>query len=252
MFRFYLKKMLISPVFVVSAVLLLASVIVSVWPMVLTDPYVLYLHQYSFHIGVEIYFMPVVCVLPVCLIQNEMNGRHADLYYFARTSKRKYLFSGICGAAVSGMMIMFAAYVLFLILCAVCAYPQGISFENALTTYGYDDWSGFRLYLYSGLIYCLNGIIWPVIAYTVLFCTSNAYIAVSTPFIVRTLIGYFIQHLDLEALKYIDMGHLKLSSGIVVDWMWNGMSYLIGYIAIVVLLCTAICYLNMEKRLRKQ
>jgi hypothetical protein len=250
-----MKKLIVSPITLFSVLLLFCATIISVWPDPITDPNPLYLHQYAFHIGVLIYFMPVATVLPICNLQNELSKKHAGLFYSIRCSRKKYLLSGIIGAVMSGVIIMLAAFCLFFFFVFILSLPKVISFDSSLTTYGYDHWSGLKLYLYSGLIYCLNGIVWPVIAYTVLFCSRNAYAAICFPFIFRTLIGYVSQHLgeDIsESFYYLDMGQMKLASGLVENWPLNGMSYLLGYIMIIILLCTGICFYCMNRGKRNE
>lgn len=245
MFLFYMKKYIISPVFLLSVMLLTASALIGAWPL---DQQVIYLHQYSFYIGVEVYFMPVVTVLPVCFLQSEMQCRHAELFYVERTTRKRYLLSGIAGAALCGLLIMFFAFILFTISCFLLSNPSGISFDVSLNQYGYDNLSGFRLYLYSGLVYCLNGLIHPVIAYTVLHLTLNAYLAVSMPFILRTLISFTVQHLEIPPLYLIDAGQMKLSSHMADHWPGHGISYVFLYTGLVMALCYLINCRTMEKR----
>lgn len=246
MLGLYIKKLAFSSAHFIAVLLLTASAVVSVTPL---NQYVLYLHQYSFHIGVEIYFMPIASVLPVCLLQKEMFCSNTYLFYLNRTTKTRFLLNGMISAVFSGAMIMACSYTMFTLLCFLSADPMGLDFRIFLTAYEHDSWSGTQLFLYSGLIYCLNGCIYPMIAYTFIICTKNAYLAVSMPFIIRTLTGYIVQSLNIgqsNPLKYLDMGHLKLSSGIAYQWPGHGFSYLIAYIVLIFVMCCIICSWKMN------
>lgn len=246
MFGLSIRKMIFSPVHYIAVLLLTMSAVISVIPL---NQYVLYLHQYSFHIGVEIYFMPVASVLPVCCFFKEIFCSNTYLFFLKRTTKVRFLLSGMISAVFSGMMIMACSYVMFTLLCFLSTAPMELDFTMFLTAYEYDSWSGIRIFLYSGLIYCLNGCIYPMIAYTVIICTKNTYLAVSMPFIIRTLIGYIVQSLNIDQsslLNYLDMGHLKLSSGIAYQWPGHGFSYLIAYIVLLLGICCIICSWKMD------
>lgn len=232
MIHIYLKKMIFSPITIISALFLTLTLLLSCLSLAgfttLWGP--LYLFQYMSSVGIMYYFVPVMTVLPICLVQYEMIIKNAEVYVLHRSTPQRYIIGGIVSSAISGAVITLMAFVIFIIFCivvdiCVMAMPQYSDItENIVYTEilgnKLHDLSGtwfakspvWILYLREAFVFACNGVIWPVISYTVFSFSKNQYIAAAAPFIFRTGGAYILQNLKWpEWIWKLDPTRLKLS-----------------------------------------
>lgn len=245
MFRYYLKNMLLSPAFVIGITGLSLAMLAG------ADLYddLLYSYQYAISIGVTSFFIPVASVLPVCYMQRQMNNGNVSLLCLIRSNRRSYSICPLFSASISGMAVMLGAFLLFTLFCAVyCPAPY---FGNGLFTYTdnfYCFFSGYPhlMYLLMGVIFTLNGAIWPAVSLLCFSFTSNQYVPLAVPFVVRTGTGYLAQAFGWF---YLDPSQLLLK-GVANQLPGGGIPFLLSYSAVVILLCGVFWYCSVRRRLR--
>lgn len=246
MLRFYLRNTLLSPALLVG--------IIGLWLAMLVGTNfnndLLYCYQYTISLGVTSFFIPVATVLPICFMQKQMDAGNIRYICLIRSSRRSFSGGALLSAVLSGMAIMLGAFLLFTVSCAIYC-PLGIPyFGNGLFSYQtvfYDVLLKHpqMLYLLMGAIFTLNGAIWPAISLLCWAFTSNQYLALAVPFVVRTGAGYLTQSMGLF---YLDPSQLLLK-GVANQLPGGGVPYVLLYSAIVVLLCGILWNFSIKRRL---
>ena len=101
MFSFYCKKLLRCPATYAAALLFFASLVFSVseypnWidPVSYWNP--LFLYEVSMNLGVTIWFIPVVTVLPICFVRKELSRGGVWQLPLLRTSPSRFALGGSC------------------------------------------------------------------------------------------------------------------------------------------------------------
>lgn len=246
MLRFYLRNTLLSPSLIVG--------IMGLWLAMLVGTNfhndLLYCYQYTISLGVTSFFIPVATVLPVCLMQKQMNTGNIQYVCLVRSNRRSFSSGALLSAVFSGMAVALGAFLLFTVFCCVYS-PSGTPyFGDGMFPYQTDFYVSLIEYpklLYSlmGAIFTLNGAIWPAISLLCWAFTSNQYLALAIPFVVRTGAGYLTQSLGMF---YLDPSQLLLK-GIANQLPGGGVPYVLLYSAIVVLLCGILWDYSIKRRL---
>ena len=229
MFRLYLKNTILSPSMVFAVVGLYLSMLVSGWPLGNSD--LLYNFQETISLGFTAFFIPVVSVIPICYFQYSLLNGKTLHYYLIRTKKKNYFFGACGGAVLSGVVVMVFAFILFSITCLIYSpmgpphigdglFPNNSLFYTELAKYP------ILSYLLNGFVFAMNGTIWPMLSLMCFSLTSNRYVVMALPFVVRTIMGYFAQSWQIYVL---DPAQLLLK-GIAREWIGGGIPYLLLYI----------------------
>lgn len=246
MLRFYLRNTLFSPALIVGIIGLCLAMLVGTS----FNNDLLYCYQYTISFGVTSFFIPVATALPICFIQKQMNADNIRYICLVRSSQRAFSVGALLSAVLSGMAIMLGAFLLFTISCAIYC-PFGTPyFGNGLFSYQTAFYGAFlkhpkMLYLLMGAIFTLNGAIWPAISLLCWAFTSNQYLALAAPFVVRTGAGYLTQAMGWF---YLDPSQLLLK-GVASQLPGGGVPYVLLYSAIVVLLCGILWSFSAKRRL---
>lgn len=249
MLRFRLRNTILSPAMFIAIVGLYLSMVVSVWPFANCD--LLYNYQYTISLGFTAFFIPVASVLPFCNFQHLLTTGKSTQFCLIRSKKSSYVFSTCISAVTSGMIVMVGAFVLFTITCLAYS-PSGTAYiGNGLFTYSNTFYAPLMrrplaLYLLMGGIFAINGAMWPMVSMLCFAFTSNLYLAISVPFITRTLMGYLTQLLGLYVL---DPAQLLLK-GVAMQWPGGGIPYLLLYTGVAALLCGGVWTIGEYRRLR--
>ena len=247
MVRFYLKNTVLSPATLVG--------MLGLWLGMLAGTFftedLLYCYEYPIGLGVAGFFLPVATVLPICLLERQMNAGIRDLC-LARSGRRSFSFGAVLGAVVSGMAVALGAFVLFTVFCAV--YTPGAHFGGGMTEffsskipiYAALNAHPALLYLTMGGVFALNGSLWPAVSLACLSFTSNQYLALAAPFVLRVAMSYFAQSFQLF---FLDPAQLLLK-GVMSLTFGGGIPYALLYCATVILLCGLAWSMSVTRRLR--
>ena len=244
MVRFYLRNTLISPA-ILAGVIGLALVMIAGGDF--ADD-LLYCYQYTVSIGIASVFIPVVTVLPVCYLQRQMNAGNVRYVCLIRSNCCSFSGGALLSAILSGMAVMLGAFLIFTAFCYFyCPSPyfgEGMGFYPSAFYGIFLQHPGF-LYLIMGGIFILNGVIWPAISLLCFSFTSNQYVALAVPFIVRTGAGYLTQNFGWD---YLDPSQLLLK-GIASQLLGGGIPYVVLYSAVVVMICGIFWNGSVKRRL---
>lgn len=250
MYRFSIKNTLLNPTIIVA--------VFGLWIGMLlgtdfsTD--VTYSFHYTISIGVTSYFIPVVSVLPIFYLMKQLNKGYVRNLCLFRSNVNTYSWGLVASAILSGMTIMTLALLLFTI--SVMVYSAlflgtpyfGIGlFLFSEKFYRFIDYNFVLLYLHQAFVFILNGTIWPVITLASFCFTTNSYIALAFPFIIRVSLSWLTQG---TALFFLDPGQLLLGGGIMSKTVGNGIPYLLAYVCIVILLCGFIWRIDLGRSIR--
>lgn len=245
MFRFYLKKLLRCPAMAVSVLVLLLAMIGSVMPF--PSSYPLYLFQYATDIGFTLYFMPVVTVIPICFVQHGLQQKNSQQCVLFRGTTVRYALGGMFAACISGAIIMAAAVVLFLLFCCV-ALPGPVSFEISLWVHPFLDGQSPALnYLFCGAVFCLNGFLWPAIAFAAFTATNNQYFCAALPLLSRFLMSMFAQSIEQY---WLDPGQLLINGCAATYYPGGGIPFVFLYIAAVLVICGIFSIVRLNRRIQ--
>lgn len=246
MFRLYLKNTILSPSMAFAVAGLYLSMIVSGWPLGNSD--LLYNFQATISLGFTAFFIPAVSVIPICYFQYNLLSGKTLQYYLIRTKKTNYFFSACGGAVLSGAVVMILAFILFSITCLIYSpigpphIGDGLFSNNSLF---YSELAKYPIlsYLLNGFVFAMNGTIWPMLSLMCFSFTSNRYVVVALPFVVRTIVGYFAQSCQIYPL---DPAQLLLK-GIAREWVGGGIPYLLLYVGCLIMFTMGI-FLFFEYR----
>lgn len=243
MVRFYLRNTLLSPALIVGILGLVLA-------MLAGEDFsndLLYCYQYTISLGVTTVFIPIATVLPICFLQRQMNVGNVQQICLVRSGCHTFSSGAILSAVLSGMMVMLGAFFFFTIFCFIyCPAPY---FGEGMGFYPNSFYStllkqpGF-LYLIMGGVFVLNGAIWPAISMLCFSFTSNQYVALAVPFIVRTGAGYFTQAFRWY---YLDPSQLLLK-GVASQLPGGGIPYVLLYSAVVILVCSLFWNHSVKRR----
>lgn len=250
MFRFYLKNTLLSPAMIVA--------VLGMWIGMLLgcdfSPDVTYSLHYTISIGVTSYFIPVATILPVFYLMRQMNKGYIRNLCLFRSSMNMYSWGAVGSAILSGLSVLaltFLFFTLFLFLYSALFLGEpyfGIGlFLYSDGFYCLINNNFILLYLYQGIIFILNGAIWPVITLVSFAFTTNSYVTLAIPFIIRVALSWLTQG---TVLYFLDPGQLLLGGGIMAGTFGNGIPYLLTYVCIVILLCGIVWRFKMERSLQ--
>ncbi|MDO5410015.1 MAG: hypothetical protein Q4F21_06110 [Lachnospiraceae bacterium] len=261
MLGFYFRRFIVSPLVPVSAFILFIGMVFDS-RFLYGDtmlPGTLYLFQYISAVGSCSYFVPVVTVLTVCFVQYEITTKKAELFLLYRSTPKQYSISGILASAASGAVISFLAFIMFFIFCMI------VGNEGDWVTYGNAGKTLVRLHELEGtwferiyslpvlyfreiFIFLCNGMICPVIAFTIFSFTGNQYVAAILPFIWREGSKYIWQKPELPEWMWIfDPSELTLR-GVARYFPDSGLSYLLIYVVLIMLICGSITCYRMQRR----
>lgn len=250
MTRFYLKNTIFSPATAVG--------ILGLWLGMLlgTDFYtdLTYCFQYAISIGVTTFFIPVASILPICYLQRQMNAGHARDLCMIRSSRNAFSWGALIAAVLSGMVVMLGALLAFtafsvvynLLVWGTPYFGEGL-FVYSGEFYHFLSVHPVLIYFFQGGVFVLNGVIWPAVALMCFSFTSNSYITLAVPFVVRTALGWMTQ---TTPLYFLDPGQLMLGGGGMTGTVGGGIPYLLAYCATVIILCGIVWRYSLERRLQ--
>ena len=251
MLRFQLKNVIFTPATIVSILGLYLFMIVSLYPS--PHPDIMYNYQYSIAIGYGSIFIPVAAAIPVSFFLHQVGSYHNSQFTLIRSSIFSYIGATIFITVISGVIVTVGAFLLFTLTCFLYS-PAGTPYigagmfqDQAYIKSFYGNLTTHPLVLYGimGLIYTLNGAVWPMISLLCYSFSTNQYLIVSIPFIVSIVLGYASQMLELH---YLDPGQLMLFGGVAADLPFGGIPYAVSYIGIIVLLCGGIWAMRTYKK----
>jgi len=247
MIRFYLRNVIFSRAMIISIIGLYFSMIIGVWPFEVNG--ILYNYQYTISLGFTPFFIPVASVLPFCYFQHMLENSKSRYFFIIRSRKMLYTFTICLGAIISGMVVMFGAFILFTITCAFAPGSNAVHIES-MFSYAETFYQSLLdrpnyLYILMGVVFVINGAIWPTVSLLCFLITSNRYMALSIPFIIYILMGYFAQS---KSYYFLDPGQLLLK-GIASQWFGGGIPYLLIYSGIVITICSGIWTVVYYRRL---
>ena len=246
MLRFYLRNTLLSPALIVGIMGLLFAMLVGTN----FNNDLLYCYQYTISLGVTSFFIPVATVLPVCFMQKQINSGNIRYICLMRSSRCSFSGGALLSAVLSGMAVMLGAFLLFTACCYIYC-PLGTPyFGDGMFSYQTSFYDALlkrpeMLYLLMGCIFTLNGAIWPAISLLCFAFTSNQYLALAIPFVVRTGMGYLTQSMGWF---YLDPSQLLLK-GVANQLPGGGVPYVLLYSVVVVLLCGCFWNYSVKRRL---
>lgn len=249
MFSFYLKKLIISPMMILSVAGMFLMMLVSVAFM---EGYhelsPLYLFQYSNAVGISYYFIPVMTVLPICFLQYEMITKGAEKFLLYRSTAMRYLAGGLFAAGISGAVMMCASFAVFILFC-ILSSADGTALSTGLHSFTgtwLENCPTFMVYFWEAFVFSMNGVIWPMISFVSFAFSKNQYIAASLPLILRSGSSYLLQRLEWY---YLDPAQLQLDGVVSAGRSDGGLFYLISYVSIVVLICGMISFIQLRRRI---
>lgn len=246
MLRFYLRNTLLSPALIVGTI--------GLWLAMLAGTSfqndLLYCYQYTISLGVTSFFIPVATVLPICFMQKQMNAGNIRYVCLIRSSRRSFSSGALLGAVLSGMVVALGAFLLFTAFCCIYSPFGSPYFGNGLFLYQTSFYVALQkqpelLYILMGCIFTLNGAIWPAISLLCFTLSSNQYLALAIPFVVRTGAGYLMQAMGWF---YLDPSQLLLK-GVANQLPGGGVPYVLLYSVVVVLLCGLLWNYGVKRRL---
>lgn len=240
MLRFELKNIILTPATLIAILGLYLFMMVSIFPNPYND--IVYNYQYATQLGYGAYFIPIAVVLPICFFLHH-SGREKDAQFaLIRSRLSSYTSATVFSAVLSGMVVTMCAFILFTISCFFVHSAEGPAyFGNGLmeNSYAFDYYSRFLthpilLYFIMGVIYTINGAMWPVISLLCFSFTTNQYLTVAVPFVLRIVVGFIAEMMEWF---FLDPSQLQLFGGVSASWTGGGIPYMVTYIILVILLC---------------
>lgn len=253
MLRFQFRNVIITPASVIAILGLYLFMIVSLYSYHSAD--LMYNYQCTIALGYGGMFIPVAAVLPICFYLHHIGVKQSEQLLLIRSSLFPYARSTIFSAIASGMVVTMGAFLLFTITCFIYS-PEGSPYiglgmfsiqDDGNTIYASFFDYPVVLYALMGVIYTLNGAMWPMISLLCFSFTKNQYIVVSIPFIAKTVLAYIGGLLNLY---FLDPGQLKLFGSVSTEWVGGGIPFALGYIGSVILLCGSIWTIRKYREVR--
>lgn len=247
MVRFYLRNTLISPALPAG---ILALVLIMLVSGDFTDD-LMYCYQHSICLAPTGYFIPVVTVLPICLVQRQMGAGNTQYACLIRSSRRSFSGGALLGAVLSGMAVTLGAFLLFAVFCAIRSFPPTIGLGMHLYPADNPFYAALNLhpvllYLVMGGVFVLNGSLWPAISLLCWSFTPNQYVALAAPFVIKVAVSWSTQFLGLY---FLDPAQLLLK-GVLNQTFGGGVPYVLIYCAVVIAVCGIIWDCTVRRRLR--
>lgn len=262
MFVFYLKKLLRCPATYAAALLFFASIVFSVpeypeWyaPDVCWNP--IYLYEIAVNLGVSIWFIPAVTVLPISFVRRELSSGAVWQLPLLRSSPRRFALGGLAAACLSGVIVTLLGVALFFL--AGFLRARGTLITN-FTLMGSGEWPAgdFRAghsYLEVALIELAGlaamSVIHPAAAYLISGFTDNQYLCAASPFLLFTMALYSFQRLAYYVdprFGWFDPARLNPMGNPFLGARW-ALLYLLIYIFVVLLICALLFRLRLKRRL---
>lgn len=262
MFAFYCKKLLRCPATYAAALLFFASIVFSVseypnWidPEAYWNP--IYLYEISVNLGVAIWFIPVVTVLPICFVRKELSRGGVWQLPLLRTSPRRFALGGLAAACLSGVIVTLLGVALFFLVGFLRA--GGTMIKN-YTLMGGGSWSvgdfrSGRNYVEVAFIELAGlagmSVLYPAAAYMISAFSDNQYLCAASPFLLFSLALYTFQRLEYyvdSRFAWLDPSNLNPMNN-PFDNANLAMLYTLTYISIVLLLCTTLFHCRLKRRL---
>ncbi|MDO5410016.1 MAG: hypothetical protein Q4F21_06115 [Lachnospiraceae bacterium] len=261
MFRFYFRKFALSPMVLLASLLLFLGMIFdSRWMYgKVSLPGTLYLFQYISAVGVYSSLIPLATVLSVCVVQYQITVKNVEVFLLHQSSPKRYVTGGVLAAAASGAITNLLAVLLFFAYCNIVKHEGDCQFfeDTGMTlirlfelkgTWFEDVDSLPILYGREIFIFVFRGIIFPVISFTLFLFIKNPYIIAILPFALYQGSEYFWQHPLMPEWTWIfDPGSLSLRNLHVSGLPDSGLSYMVGYIAVVLVVCSVLSYYRIRR-----
>lgn len=250
MLRYQLRNTVLTSATVISILGLYLFMVISIYPHPTTD--LMYNYQYVTQIGYGSYFVPAAAVIPICFFLHYAGSEKERQFALIRSRLSIYTRSTVFTAALSGMTVTMGAFLLFTLTCLIYS-PEGSPYIGVGLlegSYGADFYSKFfdhpvALYAIMGAVYTVNGAMWPIISLLCFSFTCNHYVVIAVPFILRALIAYVAQAF---CWYYLDPGQLTLMGAVAAELPGGGIPYMLGYIGIVILLCSGIWVIRTYRK----
>jgi hypothetical protein len=246
----------------------------------------LYAFEYADALGIVIYFVPIAAALPVCYIQRYLSREDTSRLLLFRGSRSRYIAANIISTILVGMIVMAAAFCLFAIISFFHCWPNGVwtadvdpdlvpymdeegvliwpeEQEVTYTQVGYldillhEDYGlvgtfailskhHLLLFLAEGLVLAIQGAIYATVALGCFAFTSNQYVSLAFPFLLRTGLAFLGSSTDLA---WLDPGQLSLG-GWMSETIGGGTVYLFSAWCVVTLLFGGAWGLRLVRRSR--
>lgn len=213
--------------------------------------------QTSFITGPSAYILPVLTALPSVMRWHEERTSGAYRSYVLRKGRRRYAFSKILEAAISGALVMILSLVLFTVFVYIYAAAHGMRVTYEM--YGmfgseYDPTLYYRLIIggKGRLVYLINclflvgyGMLWPCIGTAVSVFIRDKRLALASAFLAKRFLEFVT-----GAAPVLRASNLLLST-YAQSMFLGGIPYAVCYVLVTLLLCTVIVYFGMEYVLAK-
>ena len=247
MLRYYLKNTIFSPATVVGILGFWLAMIAGT----MFEGDMLLSYQYGMALGGTSQFIPVAPVLPICYMERQMRMGNIWHLCIIRSSRRSYVLSALFAAILSGMVVSLGAFALFTVTSYLLTPPphfgQGMGgLPPKQPIYIFLEAHPVIHYFESGLIFVLNGALYPAISLVFWSYFNNQYVALVAPFVLRLGLGIFAQHLQFF---YLDPVQCTLK-GIANQLPGGGIPYVILYISVVNLICGVLWYMSLTRRVK--
>lgn len=248
MFRYYMKNILRCPATYVAAVALFVSMLLSLEGYTLYDyKDALYMYQCAYAMGIAYHFLPVTAVIPLCFVACELQKNNAWHHALLRSSPWRYTLGGLLAALCSGAFVVLVSGGLFLLFSAIVS-TEALSLKVSLfngTEPFYAGRTGLDLLFIRISVIAANGVMYAGISYAVSNFTKNQYICAAAPFVLRTIVGYVTQALNLSLL---DPTEVLLFGNKLLN-PYGGLVYVGIYVLTVVCICALLFYVRLRRRL---
>ena len=247
MFRYYLKNTIFSPATLVG--ILGFWLVMVVGTMFEGD--MLLSYQYSMALGGISSFIPVATVLPICYMERQMHAGNIWHLCVIRSSRRVYVLSALFAAILSGIVVSLGTFALFTVTSYLLTSPPhfgpGMSgLPPTQPIYIYLEAHPVLHYFESGMIFVMNGALWPAVSLVFWSYCNNQYVALAAPFTLKVGVSVCAQYLQLF---YLDPVQCTLK-GIANQLPGGGIPYAITYITTVNVICGILWYMSLARRMK--
>ena len=245
MLRYQIRNLIFTPATAVSILGLYLFMFISLFPGGPNQD-LIYNYQYAVTMGYGSLFIPIVSVIPLCAFLRYSCSDTDRVYILTRSKLSRFTGSTVFCAMLSGMFITFCVFCLFTLTCILYSpygpvklglgvFETGLGFGHRF----YGSFQGRELSLLTimGMIYTINGAIWPMISLLCFSYTQNKYVVAAVPFVFKTLLGIIA---DRIGWYYLDPGQLMLIGGVAGELPVGGIPYAFAYIGVAALLCGTI------------
>lgn len=262
MFSFYCKKLLRCPATYAAALLFFASLVFSVseypnWidPVSYWNP--LFLYEVSMNLGVTIWFIPVVTVLPICFVRKELSRGGVWQLPLLRTSPSRFALGGLGAACLSGAIVTLLGVSLFFLVGFLRAGGTLIRNYTLMGDGGWPvgDFRSGRSYIEVAFIELTGligmSVIYPAAAYLISGFSDNQYLCAASPFLLYSLALYSFQRLAY----YVDWRFIWLDPARLnpmanpFNTLRLALLYSLTFISAVMIVCAVLFCRQLKRRL---